>query len=597
MVETNRRRARGEADPALPPGVELQADIVYGEGGGRPLRLDLLRPHPPPAGPLPAIVGVHGGAFRGGTKEMILPRLIPFARRGFLCASVEYRLSGEAIFPGQIEDCKCAVRFLRAHAAELGLDPDRIGAWGSSAGGHLVALLGTSADVADLEGGGGWAGHSSRVRAVCVWYGSSDLLRMGGADTDTDYDAPDSPVSRLVGGPIQEHPDRAARANPCAYVTGDEPPFLILHGDADRVVPWRQSAILYEALGGTDVTFHTVRGAGHGGPAFEHPATLRLVAAFFDRHLRPGAAAPADAADGQPDGPGRDPGPAPAIVTVASRSWVNPDTAPPLTAYRTFDSPAAGGPVGYALYLPPGYAADPSRRYPVIYWLHGMGGDPRRGAAFVVGLDRAIREGVAPPAIAVLPTSGPASTYCDAADGSWPVERVIVEDLLPHIDAAYRTIPGRAGRCIEGQSMGGFGAARLGFGHPDLFGAVSIAAGALIDLDRLLAGPARLFRSVWGGDRAYFEACNPWTIARRNADRIRGRTRVRLFCGDQDQLLDRNARFHELLDELGIAHEWIVVPGAGHGYDDKIARLGLGSFAFFAAAFARPDPPGAREER
>jgi endo-1,4-beta-xylanase len=244
--------------------------------------------------------------------------------------------------------------------------------------------------------------------------------------------------------------------------------------------------------------------------------------------------------------------------------------------------------VGYALYLPPDHDAAPARRYPVVYWLHGLGGDPSRGATFVKMLDEAIRQGIAPPAIAVLVNGLRNSMYCDSADGTWPVERVLIQDLVPHVDATYRTIPSREARCIEGQSMGGFGAARLGFGYPDLFGAVSISAGALHTAETLVERRSAMLRSVFGGDRAYAEACSPWTAVERNADRIRGRTAVRLFVGDQDGLLAANERFHDLLDRLGIAHEYTVVPGAAHSYDDKVSRLGLGHFGFFARAFGAP---------
>ena len=561
----------------------LLSTLVFGRGGGHDLSLHLLRPWPLPARPLPVVIWVHGGAWRVGNKDGALPRLLPFVRRGYAAASVEYRLSGEARFPAPIEDCKCAVRFLRVNAASLGLDPERFGAWGDSAGGHLVALLGTAPDEPALEGTGGWPGISSRVQAVCDWYGPTDFLQMVGQASQLDHAAPDAPEAQLLGGPIQEVPDRVAQANPISYVSGDAPPFLIVHGDKDPVIPLSQSQLLYEALmnAGADVTFHTLHGGGHGGPAFDHPATRTLVQAFFDRHLQPeGVTSP-------PARPGS--APAPAMTSIASKAWVAPDTAPERTTYRTFASRAAGEPVGYACYLPPGYDNESSRRYPVIYWLHGLGGDPRRGGTFVRLLDQAIRDRVAPPAIAILVNGLRNGFYCDAANGKWPVERVLIAELLPHVDATYRTIPTREGRAIEGQSMGGFGAARLGFGHPELFGAVSISAGALLDADRIRENPTRqrgLFRSVWGEDFAYFEACSPWHITRQNADAIRGRTAVRVVVGDQDRLLGANERYHQLLDELGIAHTYTVVPGAGHGYDEKFLPLGVGSFAFFADAFA-----------
>jgi acetyl esterase/lipase len=562
----------------------LISTVEYGTGGGRPLTMHLLQAQSRPAGLAPALIWVHGGAFRHGSKDSGIAKLFPFARRGYVCASIEYRLSGEATWPAQIEDCKAAVRYLRAHAAELSLDPDRIGAWGASAGGHLVAMLGVAPDHPELDGAGGWAEHSSRVQAVCDFYGPADLLAMVDQPSALDHNEPDSPEGQLLGGTVRDRPDRARSASPVSYATGDEPPFLIFHGAEDLTVPFRQSELMYQAVGSGDAVFHTVVGAGHGGPAFEHPAVVSLVEAFFDRQLGP-APLPQP-----PDAIPRATPPAPRLVTVNARAWVNPDATPPLTTFETFGSQAVGGPVGYALYRPPAYDANPQQRYPVIYWLHGMGGDPRRGGTFVRMLDEAIRAGIVPPAIAVLPNGGPAGFYCDWPGGQWPIETVIVEELIPHVDTAYRTISGREGRCIEGQSMGGFGAAHIGFKYPDLFGSISISAGALIDFTQSRPSDdvrrARVFKTVWGGDADRFHADDPFTLARANADRVRDRTAVRIFCGDQDSLLARNAQFHQLLEQLDIEHEYTVVPGAGHPYDDKVERLGLGHFAYFRQAFA-----------
>jgi acetyl esterase/lipase len=207
-------------------------------------------------------------------------------------ASIDYRLSGEAIFPAQIEDCKGAVRWLRARAKEHGLDPNHFGAWGSSAGGHLIALLGTTGGVKELEGTvGGNAGVSSRVQAICDWYGPTDFLQMSAhapADSRIDHDAPNSPESQLIGGPIQENRGKAARANPITFVTRDDPPFLLMHGDRDNLVPLHQSELLHDALkrAGVEVTFRRLEGAGHGGAAFQAPDVLQQVVAFFDRHLK-----------------------------------------------------------------------------------------------------------------------------------------------------------------------------------------------------------------------------------------------------------------------------------------------------------------------
>jgi len=283
----NRRRPMSQ--PPLPSDLEEIRDVVFGTGGGRPLKLNILRPRTAPKTPMPVVVWVHGGAWRAGSKEG--RRTLALAKRGYFTVSIEYRLSQEARFPAQIEDCKCAIRWLRAHAKDYNIDPGRIGAWGASAGGHLVALLGTTGDVKELEGQGGWQDQSSRVQAVCDFFGPTDFTRMNEGGSHMDHDAPNSPESQLVGGPIQESKEACRKANPITYVTPDDPPFLIVHGEADRTVPINQSEFLYEALkkAGVDVTFVRVKRGGHGFRGETDPSPERieqLVIEFFDKHLR-----------------------------------------------------------------------------------------------------------------------------------------------------------------------------------------------------------------------------------------------------------------------------------------------------------------------
>ncbi|MBN1676895.1 MAG: alpha/beta hydrolase [Kiritimatiellae bacterium] len=274
----------------MPDDVEHLPDIVFGTGGGRDLKLDIVRPRPLPAKPMPVIVWVHGGAWRKGSKDGSVGRLTPFAQAGYCGVSIEYRLSQEAIFPAQIHDCKCAVRFLRAHAQTYRIDPNRIGAWGSSAGGHLVALLGTSGGVAELEGNGGWPDFSSRVQAVCNWFGPSDFLRMDDGGHGMRHNAPDSPESQLIGGPIQENKDKVAKANPMTYIDSGDPPFLTMHGELDKTVILNQGELLHAALqkAGVESTLYVVKGGGHGFKDAEQPhhELVGMVRAFFDKYLK-----------------------------------------------------------------------------------------------------------------------------------------------------------------------------------------------------------------------------------------------------------------------------------------------------------------------
>ncbi len=289
----NRRQQSSRSRQAqLPAGTKVERDIVYARVGERKLLLDLYLPAKGSTS-LPVIVWVHGGGWRSGSKGSG-GRARPMLNRGYAVVDVGYRLSGEAIFPAQVEDCKAAVRWVRANAAKYGLDPDRIGAWGSSAGGHLVAFLGTAGDVREFDTRTN-AEYSSHVQAVCDWYGPTDFLQMDKHSLKGSrliHDAANSPESLLVGGPIQEKPYRALarKANPITYVTKDDPPFLIMHGDKDMSVPLHQSELLYDALNkaGIDATLHVVKGAGHGlRDGQEKPEKLfEIVAAFFDRHLK-----------------------------------------------------------------------------------------------------------------------------------------------------------------------------------------------------------------------------------------------------------------------------------------------------------------------
>ena len=260
-------------------------DIEYGRAGDRRLLLDLYLPEGE-GGRMPLVVWVHGGGWRNGDKGTNC-RAAFLVDHGYAVASIGYRLSGEATFPAQLHDCKAAIRWLRANGGSYGIDPDRIGAWGPSAGGHLVALLGTSGDLLELEGECGTPGVSSAVTAVCDWFGPTDLSRMSEHPSHIDHDAPDSPESQLLGGPVQEMRAAVAFANPITYVTGDEPPFLIMHGDQDMTVPYEQSVLLHEALlaAGVESQLELLPGAGHGGEAFQRDATLQRVREFFDAHL------------------------------------------------------------------------------------------------------------------------------------------------------------------------------------------------------------------------------------------------------------------------------------------------------------------------
>jgi len=234
---------------AVPEDVEVLRDVVYGQGGGRDLKMDIVLPKLAPKSPCPAYVWIHGGGWQNGTKDGGVRQVAPLVRDGFIGATIEYRLTGEAPFPAQIEDCKCAIRYLRAHAEKYHIDPSRIAIGGSSAGGHLVALMGTSGGVAELEGTGGWPDQSSRVQAVVDMYGPTDFQQFVTTKGYEGHNRDGSPESKLLGGgDVLANPEGIKRVNPITYVDKDDPPFLTMQGSKDSVVLPSQAVELHEAL-------------------------------------------------------------------------------------------------------------------------------------------------------------------------------------------------------------------------------------------------------------------------------------------------------------------------------------------------------------
>ena len=269
----------------LPEGAVVYRDLAYVPNGHERQRLDIYLPKE--GTNLPLIINIHGGAFKMGSKADGVPA--EYLAQGYAVASINYRLSQHAKFPAQIEDCKAAVRWLRAHAGDYRLAPNRFAAWGASAGGHLAAMLGTTGDTKQFDVGGN-LDQSSRVQAVVDYFGPTDFLQMDAhrVPNGQTHDPADSPESELIGGAIQEHPGETAKANPITYVSAGDPPFLICHGDADPLVPHHQSVLLEAALkkAGVPVTFYTVQGAGHG--RFNDPKVPAMTREFLSVHLQPG---------------------------------------------------------------------------------------------------------------------------------------------------------------------------------------------------------------------------------------------------------------------------------------------------------------------
>jgi len=263
--------------PASSPRMRVYKDLPYVFHGHERQKLDLYVPVKS-GEPMPLIVWIHGGGWAGGNKEYC--PVLSWAGKGCVISSIDYRLSQDAKFPAQIEDCKAAVRWLRIHSEEYNIDPDRVVAWGDSAGGHLASLLGTEDDEGEWDQSAPEV--SSRVQAVIDWYGRADLTRVS-----TDLALADTPSARLLGGCGKEIAELAREASPILHVSDDDPPFLIVHGTKDPVVPLRQSQAFSRALkeAGVDSHLVTIEGAGHGGEEFLSPEQVRVIDEFLEQHL------------------------------------------------------------------------------------------------------------------------------------------------------------------------------------------------------------------------------------------------------------------------------------------------------------------------
>jgi enterochelin esterase-like enzyme len=276
--------------------------------------------------------------------------------------------------------------------------------------------------------------------------------------------------------------------------------------------------------------------------------------------------------------------------------WVTLPVRAPQVQFRTFESTVAKTSVSFHIFMPEAYAAENDRRFPVLYWLHGTGGGLAGIAPLSAWFDAAIRGGKIPPMLVVFPNGLASSMWCDSNDGGVPMETIVITELLPHIDATFRTLAKREARIIEGFSMGGYGAARLGFKYPHLFGAVSIIAGGPLDLDfagpRATGNPAereRIFKSTFGGDLDYYRSQNPITIAQQQADVVRGRVRVRMVVGARDNTGPLNRAYSEHLKNLNIAHTFTVVPDAGHDTLALFKGLGEVNWEFYRSSLSSID--------
>ncbi len=272
--------------PKAPAGILFERDVVYGKTGDVELKLNLARPETTD-GPRPCVLVIHGGGWAAGDRIQHDKNTWDFVQRGYVSATIGYRFAPKYLFPAQVEDVKCAVRFLRANAEKFGIDPERFGAVGFSAGGHLSLMLGVMDKADGFEGDGGWADQSSKVQTVVNFFGPTDLTM--------EYpEASRGIVKNWIGGTMAEKPDAYKAASPVTYINTGDAPILSFQGTKDHLVPHNQVYRLTDVMTAAGVAGRAefLVGAGHGAPLFDWQYTSNEMFAFFEKQLRPKKPAP-----------------------------------------------------------------------------------------------------------------------------------------------------------------------------------------------------------------------------------------------------------------------------------------------------------------
>jgi enterochelin esterase-like enzyme/acetyl esterase/lipase len=496
------------------PGPQLKIDsgIEYSQG----LELELYRVLPA-ANSLPVVIWIHGPKGRLTTR-FSTPAGGLLSANSYAIASIDYRGGAGVTRAQQLVDVKSAIEFLRAKAGEYGLDGGHIAVFGYDVGGQLAALAGATADT--------------HVQAVIDLAGP---VTSGGLD-------------------------------PSTYVTKSSAPTLIFHGSADSTVSTQESQKLISALkvAGVDSQMEMPFGVTHDLGDLLSPVAIETITTFLNRHLK-----------GVPARGGLS-----AFISTPPHTYIDP-VALDLggTQYGLYPTHSHGqGTFGsYRIYLPPGYASNASTRYPVIYFLHGRSVDSKRPitAYYISRADAAIRSGAMPPAIVVLVQGDNQGWYVDAQDGTRPMESILIKDLIPYIDSHYRTIATKAGRAVEGHSMGGYGALHIGFKYPDLFSAVTGNSPALVDIT-----------TDGVGDKDFAESQRPITSAKANVAKLKTQ-KIRIICGTADNLFTGAKELDGQLTELGIAHEFQPVLNSPHNHDQLVQYESFDTMAFYKTVFGK----------
>ena len=567
-----------------------QATEFRGAGG---LAIPAYVRKPQGEGPFPVVVMLHGGSYRKGASagmgRSTRAPVADFLRAGWAVYCTDYRPNDRiSIEPVETDD---AIEALKAVRKLPFIDPRRVGLWGASHGANVASRV---IARADLSGTILCAPAAMDLIEVKKVDGRGEpvvpILRRLIADMEARHGA--------KAEEIEKDPARYGYSSAMTEIDKVRCPLLILNARDDDNSPVSIMELYVQKLRAADKQVETYfpQKGGHGfyvgrqdGPEYRE-ATKRSVA-FFTERFQQKAPAPGE----EEKRPGPEPQ-KPTLEQYGSLDWVDPDrTTPEGTSYKTFHSKTIDADVSYLVYLPPEYDKEPTTRYPVLYCLHASGGTPRRGATEVVRrVDQAIRAGRIDPLIMVFPNGLRGATmYCDSRDGQYPVETVLVKDLIPHVDASYRTVAAREGRAVDGFSMGGFGAAHLGFKYPELFGVISIQAPALLGPDLKSPLPARawsrLFPTALGGDLDYFRANDPFALVPKNADALRDRTVIRIVAHAEDEnwLAPRCDELHQLLMKHAIAHHFLCLTNVkSHSAGQVLDTLGDAGLMFFGSAFA-----------
>ena len=382
--------------------------------------------------------------------------------------------------------------------------------------------------------------------------------------------------------PVSESLSKWAKAIGC-----EEEPKVITEQDQVRKVEYPSK------LNGPSLTVLYLEGHGHHWPGFKSslsdqyvgPYSTKLNATdamwdFFQKHSQAVSPQKPEAKPDKGDRP--------------SLNWTTPAIKAERVQYKTFDSAVVKSKVSYHVYTPEAYEKEKDRRLPVLYWLHGTGGGLAGIKPLSEFFDEAIRNEKIPPMLVVFPNGLANSMWCDSKDQTVPMETVLIKELIPHIDKTFRTVANRDGRILEGFSMGGYGAGRLGFIYSDMFGTVSILAGGPMDLDfqgpRAKGNPAereRILKDTFGNDLDEFKAQSPLTVAGKNAAAVSGMSLVRVAVGERDFTADLNRTYSEHLKKLKVDHELTVVPGVAHETMPLLKGLGEANWDFYRAAFGK----------